>query len=94
MDRVLAVVLSEPVFHAVQRESRPPDTVAVAADGGAKVGSVVGDVLFNVVVPQHDVGGVTIPVGYYEGNQDAAIIGDLGFQSVCAREGEYVSWHR
>src|SRR5690242_10261944 len=83
MKTVIAVVERKTVGNAVQSEPAARNAVGKAADDGAKV-RLVGFIAGERVVAEHHVGQLPGSVGNLEGDNGAAVVGDVGLQAALA----------
>src|SRR5262249_31469643 len=81
VEGIRTVVLCELVLDAVDREFALGDTVAIAANQGAKVGCVA-DVVVQIVVPESDVARFSGSIGDRQRNDDSAVIGQMRFEPI------------
>src|SRR6266850_1046112 len=78
---VVAVVLRDVVSNAIQNEFSVCDAIGVATYDGAEE-CFVGQVAVQLVVAQDHIVELAASVGYFEGDDDAAKVGDGGFHPV------------
>ena len=85
-DAAWLVVGGKGVSLPVEGEAAMSDAVAVSTDEGAEIGGV-DNVFGDGMVPEGDIGELSVAVGYEEPGDDAAVIGDLCLHAVGIGEG-------
>ena len=81
MQGIGTVIDRQRVFLAVERKLALGDPVPVTPDHGAKVGAVL-NVIRQVVVAEHHIIEVAVPVGHLQEDHQAAVIDDAGLRAL------------
>ena len=84
---VVAIVLVDLVFLAIDDEAGLADTVGVAGHGGAEEGAAGTLVALGIIITQNNIDQITLSVGNQQGIHGSAEIGDLHDHAVAVFKG-------
>ena len=70
------IILRQLVFLAVQDKTSLIDPVTIASDQSSEITTLVGDIIGDRTVGQHDVTELAVPVGYPNRNDTTSVVRD------------------